>query len=116
MTDEQNHIPTPSASPPPRFVAAGDRSETIPLLWAIDFGGKIYTEITVCRPDTAAIDAWSARIRAAKGAGGDPMKIPLPLYDAPDEVILALDPDDDDRLSEVAERFLPARFRTTPPG
>lgn len=116
MSEDQTLTPPAAPVAPPRFVAAADRSETVPLLWAIEFDGRVYTEITVRRPDTAAVDAWSARVREMKEAGGDPMTIPLPLYDAPDEVILALDPDDDDRISEVAGRFLPARFRTAPGG
>jgi hypothetical protein len=42
---------------------------------------------------------------------GDATKARLPMFDAPYEVIDALDPDDADTIEETVDRFLPRRLR-----
>lgn len=115
MTETSPATEVASAIPPaPRFVDESSRSEVVPLQWAIDYDGKTWTEITVRRPGTPEIEAWARRIDILRKAGADVTTVPVPIYDAPDAVINALDPDDDDRLTEVAQRFLPRRFQVAP--
>lgn len=85
-------------------------SQVVPLEYPIEFEGKIYDAITVRSPVVADIAALSERISAESGT---PMRLPM-FGDTPDEVLDALHLDDDDRLTEVAGRFLPRRFRAPP--
>lgn len=98
----------------PQHVRAAERSDTVPLDWPIVFNGATYSAITVRRPTVADLAAYFARVRAVQAAGGNATSLPLPMYDAPDEVLGALDPDDDERVDEVTKRFLPRRFRDGP--
>lgn len=108
MSEDQT-LTTP---PAPRHNRLTERGEVVPLEWPIEYAGRIITEITVRRPTVAEIGVWSERMRVAREAGFDASKMPhLPMFDVSDEVLGALDPDDEDRLEEVALRFLPRRFR-----
>jgi hypothetical protein len=78
------------------------------LEWPLEFGGKVYDSIIVRRPTASEVRVFHEQTEAWKS--GDPVPR-LPLYDVPSEVIEALDDDDDLRLGEVVQRFLPQRFR-----
>ncbi len=95
----------------PKFVAGKARTETVPLEWPIEYDGKVYAKITVTRPTNAALEEWRNHLAEKRSAGGDIKGERLPMFDAPKAVLDALDPDDDDMVSEIAERFLPRRFR-----
>jgi hypothetical protein len=97
-----------STSTAPRFVGEGLRSEVVKLDWPLEFAGKVYDAITVRRPTAGEVRTFHEQAEAWKS--GDPIPR-LPLYDVPPEVIEALDDDDDLRLGEVVQRFLPQRFR-----
>lgn len=95
----------------PTFVAGKLRCETVPLEWPLEYEGRTYSTVTVSRPTIAELDEWRDRIAGMKDAGQDVSKERLPMFDVPTAVLEALDPDDEDRVSEVAGRFLPRRFR-----
>lgn len=108
----EQEAPAPVPAPPaPAFVAGKSRSETVKLEWPLEYDGKIYEQITITRPTTADLEAWRNRLAQMRAEGRDTDKERLPMFDAPGAVIDALDPDDDLAVSEVAERFLPRRFR-----
>lgn len=110
MTEES---PSPVAAAP-RFLDEAARREVVPLLHPFEYEGRIWSEITVRRPTAAMVRDWTRRVVAAKDAGLATDDIPPPVFDAPDAVLNFVDPDDDDRLEEVALRFLPRRFRADP--
>ena len=86
-------------------------SETVPLDFPVEFEGQVYNQITVRSPTVADVADFAERVSAAGGAN-----LRLPMFDAPEAVLDALSPDDDYRLTEVAERFLPRRFRAADKG
>ncbi len=112
MSDPTEAAPSPA--PSPRFVAAAARSEAVPLEWPVEYDGRIWAEVTVRRPTTAEVAAWSRRVLAAREKGEPTDDIPAPVFDAPEVLLAVLDPDDTDRLEEVARRFLPRRFQVAP--
>lgn len=112
MTETTEQLSTAPAAP--RFVDEERRREVVPLLHPFEFEGRIWSEITVRRPTAAMVRDWTRRVLAAKEAGVDTSDIPAPVFDAPDAVVNFVDPDDDDRLEEVARRFLPRRFLADP--
>ncbi len=112
MTETTEQPLPPLAAP--RYVDESGRSEVVHLLYPIEYAGRIWAEITVRRPTAAMVRDWSRRVLAAKEAGVDTSDIPPPVFDAPDAVVNFVDPDDDDRLEEVARRFLPRRFQADP--
>ena len=91
----------------PKFVGGPPRSEVVKLDYPVEFDGKLWTEITVRRMTAAEVSDWASRARAAD----DATDIRFPMFDAPNEVMDGLDVDDDERVQEVASRFLPRRFR-----
>lgn len=104
MDEQVNQEEAPATKPaPPRLL--GDRYEAVPLEYPVDYDGKVWTEITVRR---MAADEVAAYIDAILK---DPEEARLPMFDAPPEVMDALDPDDQDEIAEVVERFLPRRLR-----
>ena len=111
MSDTEISVVEQTAPAAPKFAAGKLRSETVPLEWPIEYDGKTYATVTVSRPTIAELDEWRDRIAGMKDAGQDVSKERLPMFDAPTPVLEALDPDDEDRVSEVAGRFLPRRFR-----
>lgn len=106
-----------AASPAPapqiaRIVAGKARSETVPLEWPVEFAGQTYSEITVSRPNVAQIEAWQDKLAEMRLRDEDTSAERLPMFgDTPIAVLRGLDPDDDDRIAEVVERFLPQRYR-----
>lgn len=99
-----------------RFVDEEGRREVVTLLYPLEVDGRIWSEIVVRRTTVAEVRDWTRRVVAAKAAGDDDPNIPLPVFDAPEAVLDALDPDDEDRLEEVARVFLPRRFLAGPKG
>lgn len=91
---------------PPRFVGGKSRSEVVPLEWPLEYDGKIWSEITVSRMNTAQIAEFIASLD-----GDNSEKLRFPMFDVPNEILDALDDDDATRVNEVVERFLPRRFR-----
>lgn len=100
MNDEPETVAPPA---PPRLL--GDRFEVVPLEYPIEYDGKVWTEITVRRMTLAEVRTFIKEIVA------DAEKARLPMFDAPDEVMDALDPDDEEAIGEVVDRFLPRRLR-----
>lgn len=90
-----------------RIVGGPDRVETIPLTYPIEFNGRTWTEITLKR--LTALD-----LKAHFNTPADQRVNDTPWFDAPREVLAALDLDDEDRVMERADRFIPARFRVAP--
>lgn len=91
------------------------RIETIVKLeYPIEYDGKIWDAITVSSPTVAQVAAFSERVAEARKLGESTDGIRLPMFDAPDAVLDALHLDDDDLVSEAANRFLPRRFRASP--
>jgi hypothetical protein len=75
------------------------------LTWPVEFGGRVYSEVTIRRLTAAEVDAFvQAAMAGDKNAS-------LPLYDAPSEVLAAMDADDAAALNEAATPFLPRSLR-----
>ncbi|MFC2252509.1 hypothetical protein ACETRX_22930 [Labrys portucalensis] len=87
------------------------RSEAVPLTWPVIVDGKLWTEITVRRVTAGEVEAYVKALQVARDAGLPIDDIQLPLIEAPTAVIKALDDDDAFRIDEVAQSFLPRRFR-----
>ena len=92
---------------PPKFVeriGGAKRSETVTLEWPVEYDGKVWTEIEVRR-------MTASHIRDFYESLGDEDSKParFPMFDAPDVVMDALDVDDEMKVQEVAQRFLPRR-------
>lgn len=113
MTDETASAPIPAA---PRFVDETGRRETVPLLWPLEYDGRVWSEIAVRRLTVAEVRAWSAKVIAAQRAGEDTSAMTVPVFDAPEAVLSALDADDSDRLEEAAKRFLPRQLQAVETG
>lgn len=101
----------PAATPAPTHTRAGERRKVVTIEWPVEYEGKIYTEIELRRPSVAEVRDWSARMAAAVAAGRTADSVVPPIFAAPDAVINALDPDDDDLLTEAGRPFLPRIFR-----
>lgn len=86
-------------------------SETVSLDYPVEFDGVVWDKIVVRTPNVKILREFNRTIAAARENGEDLNDVRLPLYDAPDDILDALHPDDDDRLQEVGGRFLPRRFR-----
>lgn len=93
----------------------GDKPRVVdfPLAWPLQVDGVEFRSITVKRLTTREVGVFVDQIRGK--AAGERVRFPI-FVDAagqpiPDAVWDALDPDDTDALTEVADRFLPARFR-----
>lgn len=87
------------------FVDIGrPRSEVVTLEWPVRVGVQIIDRVTVRRMTTAQMIAFAENSESDKRAR-------FPMFDVPAEVLDHLDPDDDERLSEVVARFLPRRFQ-----
>jgi hypothetical protein len=101
---------TEKATPqPPRFVDPAGRAETVMLDWPIEYDGKLWDRIVVRRMTVAEVSAFSDRV--ASTPEGERKKISVDMFDAPPEVMGAMDADDDEKIWAVANRFLPRRFR-----
>ena len=100
---------TDAETPVARFVDADRRSETVMLDWPINYDGKVYDRLTVRRVTAGEVARFVEAVRAAPAEVRATMR--LPMVDAPDAVLVAFDPDDDDKVDEVISRFLPRRFR-----
>lgn len=102
-------------SKPVARIADRSRIESIVRLeHPVEFDGKIYDAVTVASPTVAQIAAFSERVSQARERGESTDDIRLPMFDVPDEVLDALHLDDDDLVTEAANRFLPRRFRASP--
>jgi len=93
----------------PVFDNENRRSKVMPLEWPFTLNGNRYTEIRIRRVTTAELEEYFERMDAA--SDGEKKKLVLPIFDAPAEVIGALDPDDSDNLTKEGRDFLPRRFR-----
>lgn len=102
MTEETETRPAEA-----RHTRAAERSEIVPLEWPIEFEGKTWTAIEVRRMTVGEISAYLSKFKDGE------LVRRFPMFDAPEPVLDALDGDDEDKLTEVAGRFLPQRFRAT---
>jgi hypothetical protein len=90
----------------PRFVGGRPRSTVVKLEYPIEFDGKVYEQITITRMTVKQLGAY---IESIRNASGDPP--PPPIFDAPREVIEALDADDSAAIDRIALDFLPRVLR-----
>lgn len=103
----------------PRFAGGKARWQKVPLEWPVDYGGRTYDAVFVHRMTADEVNGYIERVNAAAGREAA-MAVRFPMYrDAagemiPDPVIGALDDDDSERVHEVAQGFLPRRFRAAP--
>jgi hypothetical protein len=106
MSDEPNEGAGTPAPPLYRQTSRSGkpRATAVPLEWPFSYDGVVYEEIPLRRVSVAEIAAW------VEGLADNP-DAPLPVFGVPSAVLDMLDPDDDDRLSEVARDFLPRRFQ-----
>jgi hypothetical protein len=93
----------------PRFANEAGRTERIDLDWPVIFDGKTYDHIIARRMTASEVADFVEEVRAMPE--GERNRARLPIFMAPAEVLAMLDADDDDKLGEVADRFLPRRFR-----
>jgi hypothetical protein len=106
MAEETNDTPAEAPpSTPPRIVGGPSRSKAVSLTYPVEFEGRTWTEITVTRLTAGQVEAFFEDV----AANGD--KARLPMFDAPPEVIDALDADDFAALDEVVKDFLPRALR-----
>lgn len=94
----------------PTFVNQKERFRKVPLEWPLEYDGKVYDSVTVRR-----MSAEDMRTFIAMEDGSTI----FPMFDVPNAVIEALDPDDDVRVNEAVQDFLPRALRRaaepTPP-
>ena len=89
----------------PRFTGNKARTTTVPLEHHVEFAGKVYTAIIVSRMTVAQVGEF---VEAAQVDGANAR---LPMFDAPFEVIDALDPDDAETVNKAVRDFLPRSLR-----
>jgi hypothetical protein len=106
----ENTAPSATSEPARANHVRQDRSEVVSLNWPVEFNGVTYSTVTVRRMTVADFQAFQAEIDAAEKEGR-PAPVRFPMFDAPPEVMDMLDLDDEERLTETANRFLPSRFR-----
>lgn len=93
-------------------IAGGpSRSKVVKLTWPVEYDGTIYDQITVRRLTVGEIDDHLRLNQDLVNAGTPPKYFRWPMFDVPEEVLVALDPDDEDELNKVAEDFLPRRLK-----
>lgn len=99
-----------SAADAPVFVGGKPRARTIALEWPLKLGDKVYTSVTVRRLTVAEIETF---VEEAKDSAKQTIAAPKwpPMCDVPPAVLEALDPDDQDAISEAIMDFLPRRLR-----
>lgn len=102
-----NEASEPGVNAPARIVGGSDRVETIPLTYPVEFAGRVWSEITLKRLTAADLKAYFETPEAERAND-------TPWFDAPREVLAGLDLDDEDRVMDAADRFIPARFRVAP--
>lgn len=86
----------------------------VPLSFPLSFRGQTWDRIWVRHPSAKECRQLAERIRAATEAGQSIDDMRLPMTNAPDQVLDALRADDEDRVSEAIQRFLPRRYRAAP--
>lgn len=89
-------------------VPGKSRTQTIPLDWPLEFDGKTYEAVEICR---STIGAWRAYFEALDAGE----RIAMPCFADPLEVMDSLDADDDEKVQAAVELFFPKRFRAKPP-
>lgn len=108
-TTEQGGSAATAPPEPPRFVDDTGRTERIPLSYPVTYAGVVYDHIVARRMTAGEVADFVEKVRALPEA--ERARVQFPIFQAPPEVLAALDTDDDDKLGEVADRFLPRRFR-----
>lgn len=89
---------------PPRFVEEARRFRSVPLAWPIAYGGQVYDQITIRR-------MTGDEVRQFVEAASNGLNASLPIFDVPDAVVAALDADDDAKVTEAVNDFLPRSLR-----
>ena len=111
MTEETTS-PAAAATPAEaQHVRASERVKSVPLDWPISFNGRVYDAIVLRRPTVLAVKAWTNAVVAEQAKGVADPDVVFPVFDAPVEVLAALDPDDAAGVEEEARPFLPRRFQ-----
>lgn len=100
-----SETPAAAAPPPPKFVGGPPRSRTVTLTYPVEYDGKVYRTITVTRMTVAQVRDFTVQV------SDDPDGARLPMFDAPKEVMDALDPDDYAEVDRVVLDFLPRNMR-----
>ncbi|WP_378952049.1 hypothetical protein [Mesorhizobium sp. ANAO-SY3R2] len=103
MTD-QPETTAPAETSQARIISTKVRSATVPLDYEVEFGGKVWTEITVRRVTGKEVQGYIDAL--ARGENIAP-----PMFECPLEVYDALDDDDRMAVEEAALPFLPRRLK-----
>ena len=101
----------PAAAPSVSFASEVGRSEVVTLDYPLVVNGVTLSHVTVRRLTVKDVADYAERLRSLPE--DQRARVRLPMFDQPDAVLDALDDDDAERLSEVAQRFLPRRFRAS---
>jgi hypothetical protein len=106
-----------SAAPAPVFLNPGAREKAIDLDYPIAYDGRDYARILIRRMTVADVAGFLEACKAAGDGVGD-LRFPMFFHPdgtaVPDAVHEAIDPDDQEKLSEATLSFLPRRFRDEP--
>lgn len=106
----QNEAMTSPA--PPQFVGDRPRSEVVNLAWPLEYDGMVYRAVQVSRLSVGQIERFFATFADLNATDPEAAKrLRFPMFSVPDAVMDALDDDDAVRVQEVAQDFLPRRFR-----
>jgi hypothetical protein len=94
----------------PKFVGNRPRSERVELLDHVEFRGKVYTALIVRRLSTSQVAKWLEDVEAQVPDANLGNVVDDDGEVVPQQVLDAIDDDDDFRVSEVLNRFLPERL------
>jgi hypothetical protein len=95
----------PANAPVARFISGPVRTTTYKLVWAFEYDGRVYEEITIRRLSAKEVDDFIQEIRSGNTDAR------LPMFGVPDAVLDAMDADDSTALNEVAKPFMPVALR-----
>ncbi|KAB0269073.1 phage tail assembly protein [Microvirga brassicacearum] len=101
--DNQEVNGAPALKPAPKLL--GNRSKSVPLTYPVEYEGKVWHDITLTRMTASQVrDFMQDVVEHGENAH-------LPIFDAPKEVIDALDADDMAAVDRLLLDFLPQSLR-----
>lgn len=106
--------PAAAADDVARIVDESAIGTVVPLSYPVSYQGRIWDRITVRHPSARDFREFERRIDDARRRGESADAMSLPMTDAPQAVLDVLRLDDEDRVIEAMQPFLPRRFRATP--
>jgi hypothetical protein len=112
MSDEQEEVKTPIK---PVFDNDDRRHKTIDLQWPFTYDGKRIDRVVIKRMTQAEVAGFVEAVKIARESGSTedtyfPMFYDTDGFLLSDDIMRAMDADDNDALNEVAGDFLPRRF------